>query len=81
MPETRNSLWENGAEIASLYSEAPFGLALISEDLRYIRINPFLARLNGIPVARGCRFVVVEAGPRRHGRLPGSRPGSRRRIG
>lgn len=56
MPEVNSR-----AEIEALYSEAPFGLAVISEDLRYIRINPFLAELNGIPPAEhiGCSIHEI----------------------
>jgi PAS domain-containing protein len=59
---TFESLHVNGgAEIEALYSQAPFGLALISEDLRYIRINPFLAKLNGAPPADhiGCTIHQI----------------------
>jgi PAS domain-containing protein len=61
-PITFESLRLNSsAEIDALYSEAPFGLALISEDLRYIRINPFLAQLNGVPPADhiGCTIHEI----------------------
>jgi PAS domain S-box-containing protein len=36
-------------EIDSLYREAPVGLALFDRDARFLRINPALAEMNGLP--------------------------------
>ena len=36
-------------EIEALYNNAPLGLALVDKDLRYLRINAALARINGAP--------------------------------
>lgn len=38
-------------ELQSLYDEAPLGLAYLDRDLRFVRINPALAAMNGAPVA------------------------------
>jgi PAS domain S-box-containing protein len=38
-------------EIEALYDNAPIGLALLDEGLRYVRINEALARINGSTVA------------------------------
>jgi PAS domain S-box-containing protein len=37
-------------ELKALYQNAPVGLALLDRDLRFVRINEALARLNGLPV-------------------------------
>lgn len=37
-------------EIKALYQNAPVGLALLDRDLKFVRINEALARLNGLPV-------------------------------
>lgn len=36
-------------EIETIYSSAPVGLALLDRDLRFTRINDFLAHINGLP--------------------------------
>lgn len=37
------------AELETLYDAAPIGLAMFSKDLRFLRVNDTLARINGIP--------------------------------
>lgn len=37
-------------EIEAIYASAPVGLAVIDRDMRYLRINEWLARVNGLPV-------------------------------
>jgi PAS domain S-box-containing protein len=39
------------AEIESYYHTAPVGLVIFDADLRYVRINEHLAKLNGVPAA------------------------------
>jgi PAS domain S-box-containing protein len=36
-------------EIKGLYQNAPIGLALLDRDLKFVRINEALARINGVP--------------------------------
>jgi PAS domain S-box-containing protein len=38
-------------EIEALYNNAPIGLTLIDKDMRYLRINDALARINSAPAA------------------------------
>ena len=38
-------------ELDALYSHAPVGLALLDRDLRFVRVNEALARINGAPAA------------------------------
>ncbi|MBV9850940.1 MAG: SpoIIE family protein phosphatase [Armatimonadetes bacterium] len=40
---------EQAALVEALLSAAPVGFALLDRDLRYVRVNPALARLNGLP--------------------------------
>lgn len=52
MDEVRASRVEvatNAAELDALYARAPLGLGLIDCDLRFVRVNPALANMNGIP--------------------------------
>jgi PAS domain S-box-containing protein len=37
------------AELATLYATAPVGLFFFDADLRYVRVNPAMADLNGLP--------------------------------
>lgn len=37
-------------ELEALYAEAPLGLAMLDHDLRFVRINPALAEMNGFSV-------------------------------
>ncbi len=56
------------AELESLYREADIGLGLLDRELRYLRINARLARINGCPVAdhlgRTVGEVLPELAPR-----------------
>jgi PAS domain S-box-containing protein len=36
-------------ELKTLYRNAPIGLALLDRDLKFVRINEALARINGVP--------------------------------
>ena len=46
------------AELQALYAALPVGVAFLSPDLRYQRVNETLARLNGLPVERARRCVA-----------------------
>ncbi len=51
------------AEIVFHYDNAPVGLASLDTDLRFLRINPLMAELNGIPVAEHIGRTVAEIVP------------------
>ena len=55
-------------EIEAIYSQAPVGLLFLDCDLRFVRINEYLASKNGFPVAehigRTVSEILPEAGPR-----------------
>ena len=48
----------------AVFGQAPVGLAILDRDLRYVRVNPLLADLNGMPVdehpGRSIHDVVPE---------------------
>jgi PAS domain S-box-containing protein len=50
-------------EIESIYSRAPVGLLFLDKDLRFVRINEYLAKLNGYPVADHIGRTVDEVLP------------------
>ncbi|MGV7207453.1 PAS domain-containing protein [Oxalobacteraceae bacterium A2-2] len=44
-------LEKSRAQVETLYAKAPVGLSYVDSELRIIRINEFLAALNGVPVS------------------------------
>lgn len=46
-----------------LYQTAPVGLALFDNELRYVRVNEHLARINGIPVGMHLNANIREINP------------------
>ncbi|MFH8576051.1 SpoIIE family protein phosphatase [Streptomyces zaomyceticus] len=55
---------ENLAAMESLFTQSPIGLALLGPDLRFLRVNDALARMNGVPAAEhvGQRLTEVVPG-------------------
>lgn len=55
---------ENLAAMESLFTQSPIGLALLGPDLRFLRVNDTLARMNGMPAAEhvGRRLTEVVPG-------------------
>ncbi|PXW71607.1 PAS domain S-box-containing protein [Blastomonas natatoria] len=39
----------SAAELDALYARAPLGLGLVDRELRFVRVNPALADMNGVP--------------------------------
>jgi len=60
--------------LRALLATAPFGIALVDRDLRYLEVNDYLARLNGLPADAHVGRTLREVAPRvadeleRHGR-------------
>src|SRR5712692_4887481 len=56
---------EQFAELEQLYRTAPIGLALVGQNLRYVRVNDALAAMNGIPasehIGRQLRQIIPDA--------------------
>ncbi len=46
----KNALPDRANELEYLYSVAPVGLCYFDADLRFLYINEWLARINGLPV-------------------------------
>jgi PAS domain S-box-containing protein len=47
--DEEHSLQGDRAVLDGLFAVAPVGLALLDTDLRYVRVNPALAAMNGVP--------------------------------
>lgn len=56
-------------EIEAIYSGAPVGLALVDRDLRYIRINEHLARMNNLTVGEHLGRTISEVLPQLAGQV------------
>jgi PAS domain S-box-containing protein len=50
-------------EIEAIYASAPIGLCVLDRELRFIRINDFLAEINGIPTSGHIGKTVQEILP------------------
>jgi PAS domain S-box-containing protein len=57
---TQGSPEDRLALLDALYEQAPVGLAFVDERLRYQRINPALAAINGHPVSEHIGRTVVQ---------------------
>src|SRR5579863_4365565 len=54
---------EQLAELEMIYHTAPIGLAVYGPDLRYLRVNEQLARINGIPAERHAGLMTRDVNP------------------
>ncbi|WP_395359428.1 SpoIIE family protein phosphatase [Streptomyces sp. YH02] len=54
---------ENLAAMESLFTQSPIGLALLGPDLRFLRINDALARMNGVTAAEHVGHRLTEVVP------------------
>ena len=50
--KTEMIAWDRLAEIDGIYDSSPIGLCTLDNDLRYIRINENLAKINGFPAIK-----------------------------
>ncbi|MEU4097660.1 SpoIIE family protein phosphatase [Streptomyces sp. NPDC026673] len=51
------------AALEGLFTQSPIGLAMLGPDLRYVRVNDALARMNGVPAAQHIGRRVSEVVP------------------
>ncbi len=51
------------AQLDALYKDAPVGLALLSDEMRFVRVNAALAEMNGLPVSAHLGRSVAEVVP------------------
>ena len=63
LEETNEKLKGTLREIEAYYDTAPIGLAVLSEDLRYIRVNKWLARLNRLAPEQHIGHTIREIVP------------------
>ncbi|MER5203376.1 SpoIIE family protein phosphatase [Streptomyces sp. NPDC002825] len=54
---------DNLAAMESLFTQSPIGLALLGPDLRFLRVNDALARMNGVSPARHVGLRLTEVVP------------------
>ncbi len=59
----RNGLLETLALLDSMLGNAPIGFAFFDHDLRYVRVNEFLANAHGLPVEDHVGLTVSEFYP------------------
>ncbi len=50
-------------EIEAIYTQAPIGLFSMDRDLRYVRVNDYLAKNNGVPAADHIGRTIAEVLP------------------
>ncbi len=64
--ESRDQAWGQLKEIESIYNSAHIGLAVFDRELRYVRINEFLAKINGFPaidhIGKTVREILPDLG-------------------
>ncbi|MFF8288649.1 SpoIIE family protein phosphatase [Streptomyces sp. NPDC016309] len=51
------------AALEGLFTQSPIGLALLGPDLRFLRVNEALARMNGVPAADHLGKRLTEVAP------------------
>ncbi|MEU8617801.1 SpoIIE family protein phosphatase [Streptomyces sp. NPDC048623] len=51
------------AALESLFTQSPIGLATLGPDLRFVRVNDALARMNGVPAAQHVGHRLTEVVP------------------
>lgn len=51
------------AALEGLFTQSPIGLAMLGSDLRFLRVNQALARVDGVPVAEHVGRRVSEVAP------------------
>ncbi|QOV33822.1 SpoIIE family protein phosphatase [Streptomyces ferrugineus] len=51
------------AALEGLFTQSPVGLAMLGADLRFLRVNEALARMDGVPVAEHIGRRVTEVAP------------------
>ena len=54
---------EQFEELENIYASVPVGLAVIDRDLRYVRVNEWLAQINGLPAREHVGKTIREVVP------------------
>jgi PAS domain S-box-containing protein len=63
LKQAQETIQQQLDEIESIYRAAPIGLSFVSSDLKFIRINEQLARINGLPAAEHIGLTLREVLP------------------
>ncbi|MGH9741692.1 MAG: response regulator [Candidatus Acidiferrum sp.] len=63
LAESEARVREQFAELDQIYRTAPIGLAVYGSDLRYLRVNEHLARLNGLPADKHPGLMTRDVNP------------------
>jgi two-component system cell cycle sensor histidine kinase/response regulator CckA len=63
LAESESRAREQFAELEQIYRTAPIGLAVYGPDLRYLRVNEHLARINGLPAERHVGLMTRDVNP------------------
>lgn len=67
LAESERVAQESLAELEHLHRNAPIGMCFVDNSMRYVRINEFLARINGTPaeehIGRTVREILPQLGP------------------
>lgn len=63
----RRQLQEAHAQLNALFSSVPLGLAFVDREMRFLRVNPALAKINGLPVEAHLGKTPAELVPELHG--------------
>jgi PAS domain S-box-containing protein len=61
--ESEARMREQFAELDQIYQTAPIGLAVYGPDLRYLRVNEQLARINGLPADKHQGLMTRDVNP------------------
>lgn len=61
--KTEAALWASENRLAALFADAPAGLAILDDKLRYVRINESLARINRLPANEHLGKTIAEVLP------------------
>ncbi|HZV87490.1 MAG TPA: response regulator [Candidatus Binatus sp.] len=63
LAESEAHVREQFAELEQIYRTAPIGLAVYGPDLRYLRVNEQLARINGLPAEQHVGLMTRDVNP------------------
>lgn len=63
LEDQRSGLYETLALLDSMLGNAPIGFAFFDQKLRYVRLNQFLADINGLPINRHLGRKMTEIFP------------------
>ena len=58
-----NARLESDKAVDHLYREAPIGLCFVNTDLRYVQINDWLAKVNGLPASEHLGRTITDILP------------------